>query len=475
MKTPETADLTGATVAPSRACCHRSLALHLQLVTALVLTVTGAVIIGVITLMLRWGPDLLTDLSLKNNASQVIKGLQFDQNDRPYRTAINDKDDAAYEILKADSVYRILDEQGRVLLASDGITQPYAEPGNPFTPAPARLKLHVDGRTLHVLTRQFEHGGRNYYVQVMRSERLLRIIQDDKGQRLTWMIIVGAIVCALLFSIVVAVTLHHLLKPLRRAANAAATIDIDNLSARLSVQDVPREITPLFHSVNLALDRLEQGYRQQRDFLATAAHELKTPLTLMRGQVELGDVTDGEVLLQDIDRMARQVQQLLTLAEASERHNYSMQQTAPQAAWTQAASQLERLAQQMAVKVVIGPADSAPPSMILADPGALGVLCKNLLENALHHSPPGGTVTLHANARRLSVRDEGPGIAEDALPHLFERFWRGPHRRDQGAGLGLSICAEIAQAHGWEITADNGPRGAVFEVRFNPAASARPA
>lgn len=163
MKTPETADLASATVAPSRACCHRSLALHLQLVTALVLTVTGAVIIGVITLMLRWGPDLLTDLSLKNNASQVIKGLQFDQNDRPYRTAINDKDDAAYEILKADSVYRILDEQGRVLLASDGITQPYAETGNPFTPEPARLKLRVDGRTLHVLTRQFEHGGRNYY------------------------------------------------------------------------------------------------------------------------------------------------------------------------------------------------------------------------------------------------------------------------------------------------------------------------
>lgn len=473
MKTPEASTATNATNmtdTPARAGCNRSLARHLQVVTALVLTVTGAVIIGAITLMLRWGPDMLTDLSLKNNAGQVIKGLQFDQNDRPYRTAINDKDDAAYEILKADSVYRILDERGRVLLASDGITQPYAEPGNPFTPAPARLKLRVDGRTLHVLTRQFEHGGRNYYVQVMRSERLLRIIQDDKGQRLTWMIIIGAIVCALLFSIVVAVTLHHLLQPLRRAANAAATIDIDNLSARLSVQDVPREITPLFHSVNLALDRLEQGYRQQRDFLATAAHELKTPLTLMRGQVELGDVADGEILLQDIDRMARQVQQLLTLAEASERHNYSMQQTAPQAAWGQAASQLERLAQQMAVKVVIEPADSAPPPMILADPGALGVLCKNLLENALHHSPPGGTVTLHANARRLSVRDEGAGIAEDALPHLFERFWRGPHRRDQGAGLGLSICAEIAQAHGWEITAGNGPRGAVFEVRFSRAA-----
>ena len=94
------------------------------------------------------------------------------------------------------------------------------------------------------------------------------------------------------------------------------------------------------------------------------------------------------------------------------------------------------------------------------------MLLKNLLENAIQHSPVGGVVGVTVDGDRLCVRDEGPGIAAGELPKLFTRFWRGATRRNDGAGLGLSICKEIAAAHQWEISARNTGHGAEFVVSF---------
>jgi signal transduction histidine kinase len=464
---------------PSAARCGtpraRSLSLRLLGVTAIVLALTSAAVVGAVAAVLRWGPELVLEHMLENNAERVIDGLQFNAAGRPDAVKLNQKILAAYDVLKKDCVYRVLDERGAVLMASDGSASAYAPPGAAFDPALRRMSLQQDGERLQVITEGFEHEGRRMYVQIMRSDRLQRIALDDDSRRIPSLTMTAAIVGMLLFSAVVVATLHQLLKPLRRAAAAAAAIEPDNLSTRLSLQGVPRELTPLFHAFNLALDRLEEGYRQQREFLATAAHELKTPLALMRGQVELGRLNEaGEraMLLQDIDQMARQVQQLLLLAEASERQNYTMQEIDPYDSLAQAGAQLERLAQRRRVRIVFMAAEAPARARIRADPGALSVLSKNLLENAIHHSPEGGTVTVHADESGLAVQDEGPGIPPEAMPHLYERFWRGPHRRDDGAGLGLSICAEIARAHGWTLRASNASRGALFEVLFMPAPDA---
>jgi signal transduction histidine kinase len=96
-------------------------------------------------------------------------------------------------------------------------------------------------------------------------------------------------------------------------------------------------------------------------------------------------------------------------------------------------------------------------------------LLKNLLENAIQHSPPGGTVTVQAEPAGFRVTDEGPGVAPADLGKLFERFWRGPTRRDEGAGLGLSICQEIARAHQWQIMARPSQPGLEVQVRFQPS------
>jgi signal transduction histidine kinase len=101
-----------------------------------------------------------------------------------------------------------------------------------------------------------------------------------------------------------------------------------------------------------------------------------------------------------------------------------------------------------------------------ADRGALFMLIKNLVENAIQHSPIGGVVAVTVDADHLRIRDEGPGIGVGELPKLFTRFWRGPMRRNEGAGLGLSICKEIAAAHKWDLVARSTGRGAEFLLSF---------
>ena len=97
---------------------------------------------------------------------------------------------------------------------------------------------------------------------------------------------------------------------------------------------------------------------------------------------------------------------------------------------------------------------------------ALFVLLKNLLENAVKFSPQDSTVTINLGIGSLTVCDAGPGIAHDHLPLVFERFWRSPERRHEGAGLGLAICKEIAVSHGWQLSVRTLEPGTEFSLHF---------
>ena len=135
---------------------------------------------------------------------------------------------------------------------------------------------------------------------------------------------------------------------------------------------------------------------------------------------------------------------------------------------TDAVDYLARLSAQHAVHVVVLPPRMPSPA-VEADAAAVFVLVKNLLENALHHSPPGSTITIALHADGFSVCDQGGGVAEADRPRLFERFWRGTARDGRGAGLGLSICLEICLSHGWTIRLEpaGGAPGACFVVETN--------
>jgi signal transduction histidine kinase len=369
-----------------------------------------------------------------------------------------------FQDFAADAKYRLLDRSGNVIVASGSDTTTLTPPGQPIASAPDYRTLVAGGQTLLVRTEPLTHGTQTYYIQVAVSRRfaeLVRILAAKIKVADTLRLALGSV---LLVTLAVYFTLRRVLKPLRETSAAAAGIDARNISRRLSTQHLPIEFLPVVEAFNLTLDRLENGYRVQRAFLAGAAHELKTPLAVIRAQIEVDGAADSDTLLHDLDFMARQVNQLLHLAEVSEAQNYTLASVEVATVAEDIADYLRPLAERRAVYLDVR---SASPNVILqADPGALFMLLKNLVENAIQHSPGGGVVAVTVDTDRLYVRDEGPGIAADELPKLFKRFWRGSMRHHEGAGLGLSICAEIAAAHAWHLSARSTGHGAEFMLAY---------
>jgi two-component system, OmpR family, sensor histidine kinase QseC len=322
-----------------------------------------------------------------------------------------------------------------------------------------------DGVTLYGVTEPFEHQGRQWVLQFATSERLMKLIQHKFA--LPYMGIGIGIFSAVLvvaFGLCAYITLRYALKPLRDISEAAAAISPRSLHARLQTEAMPAEISPLVASFNQVLERLERGYRLQQEFLANAAHELKTPLALIRAQIELpiNDTSTRDSLLSDVDYMARQVQQLLLLAEASEANNYKFALVTMQDVVQEVVAYLQRMADTADVRLTVS--DTASEVRWQADRGALFTLLKNLLENAIQHAPAKTAVSVEVQGDTVIVRDCGPGVDAAQLPLLFDRFWRGAHRRDHGAGLGLAICQEIALAHRWRLTAEPAEPGLRFRL-----------
>lgn len=390
--------------------------------------------------------------------------LRFDEAGRPTGFTA-DRDDLAwvYDSLKQETAYRVLDEAGQTALVSvagDAFWQPDDATRKRQL---GHFEFERDGLLVHGATAVVVHEGQTWYLQFAVSARFFQLMHH--GFALPFMgvgIILFSLVLLFVFGISTYITLGHTLKPLRQVSEAAAAISPRSLHARLAVERVPSEITPLVNSFNQVLDRLEQGYTSQREFLATAAHELKTPLALIRAQIEVEDKNELRMaLLNDVTHMARQVQQLLLLAEVSEVQNYQVTDVDVSDVASEVIRYLKPMAEAGTVQLML---EHDPGVIWRADRAALFTLLKNLLENAIQHAPEHTQVQISITAEQLQIRDWGPGVSEDQLPRLFVRFWRGAHRRDHGAGLGLAICQEIAQAQGWTLSAHRGKPGLCFQL-----------
>ena len=239
-----------------------------------------------------------------------------------------------------------------------------------------------------------------------------------------------------------------------------------------------RALTPIRDS--LAGQRA--ALRRQREFAADASHELRTPLTVIRSSVEhLRRHADEPVAvvgdaLEDIDaevsQLTSMVEDLLLLAR-SDSGAVSLEQRPVELddVAADAASGLRGPAEASGIRLVVDP----EPAPVVGDPTRLRQLVTVLIDNAIHHSPPGGEVRV--SIRRLedrvhlTVEDEGRGIRDEDLPRVFDRFWRAPDAPSGGTGLGLAIAKWIAESHGGAITAGNrGEGGARFDVEL-PARS----
>jgi signal transduction histidine kinase len=352
-----------------------------------------------------------------------------------------------------------------VILTSDSSRDALAPAGAAFDPDTPLFEVRSGGQRLNVRTVPVLSQNMTYYLQAASSDRIGMLIRTVASHILVRDTLQLAFISMIVFSIAVFFTLRRVLKPLREASDAAARIEPRNFSARIVIRHLPVEFSPVIDAFNQALDRLENGYRVQQAFLESAAHELKTPLALLRAQIEMDGCVDRAALLRDIDQLARQVHQLLHLAEVSEDRNYGFQATDVAALAEDVVDYLRPLAERRTVYLDLCLASPKGRS-VQADPSALHMLLKNVIENAIEHSSSGGVVAVLVEADQVTIRDEGPGIPDADLPHLFTRFWRGSARRTQGAGLGLAICKEIATAHRWQLSARNTGLGAEFVVKF---------
>jgi signal transduction histidine kinase len=366
--------------------------------------------------------------------------------------------------------FRVLDNEGRVLLSDGPVAQHDAT-------RPARRETYFEARgragSFTGVEGPAEVGGRAFTVQVVQNLDFPDVVIDDVEavylSRLAWMI--GAVLLALFALDIVVV--RAAMGPISRASHDAQTIDTARLDVRLAERGLPSEVRPLVRAINKALDRLERGFRLQRDFTADVAHELRTPLSVMRLRVDaLGDRRAAEALQNDLEMMARVVDQLLALAEL---------EAAPREA--EAVADLhavaERVVRHLAPAAIARRRELAltgalAPNLVRAGPGAVFQALRNLVENALQHTPQGTLVEVRLEpGGTVHVLDQGPGIAEGEEALIFERFWRRDRQRGSGAGLGLAIVARIAATYGGGVEVRRAPGGgADFVLRLEPAAKA---
>jgi heavy metal sensor kinase len=275
------------------------------------------------------------------------------------------------------------------------------------------------------------------------------------------------------------------LRPLSRLAAAAHNVGIANLSERLPLRGSDDELDELATSFNQALARVEDGVAQMRQFSAAMAHELRTPLAVLRGETELALTQSSspaevrqrlELQLEEFDRLSSLITQLLTLARA-EAGEIPLRRAPVDVATlvVEIGEQIDPVAEARGVELVV-PAPS--PATVMGDGLWIERLVLILLDNAIKFSKAGGRVslTLSTSIRSVTLRvaDEGVGIAADALPHIFERFFQADPARSshaEGAGLGLALAKWIVEHHHGTIHAESRPgEGSTFTVVL-PAAS----
>jgi len=262
------------------------------------------------------------------------------------------------------------------------------------------------------------------------------------------------------------------LRPLREASDIAAEIGPARPGLRLPTKEIPREVRPLVSAVNLALDRLEEGFKIQRDFTADAAHELRTPLSILRTRIDVLEDSDiRRALRQNVEGMAHIVGQLLDIAELDAVAIDPAETADLQSVAAEVAEFVAPLALAQGKDVALSGATE--PVWVKGSAEMLSRAIRNLAENAINHTAPGSTVEFVVeNSGKVSVLDQGPGIAAHERKLIFRRFWRRERRKAGSTGLGLSIVQRIAELHSASVTVENRKSGgACFSLQFAPVRS----
>ena len=442
------------------------LAVLFALATAAVILVAGVAFV----LQLRVSVDASLDPGLRTRAAAVADELGAGLVDQPLPG------------VDSDSIVRVSTVTGQVLLAS-----PNTGPAPLLTAQQRQSALtgeisftaSVDGDSDRILATTREVGGRRLLVVVGTGTD----VADAAVGHAVSALVLGGPPAVLLAGLSAYLLAGAALRPVERMRREVAAIGDGDLDRRLAVPTTRDEVAALGTTMNAMLDHLQSALDRERAFVADAGHELRTPLAILRAELELAarPGRSHAALTEAVDRAGEETDRLIRLAEdllllARADNNQPILRTEqvalPELLHAAARGATARAAQGKGATVRV----EVPNELVLtADPGRIRQALDNLLDNAMRHAAEHGTVTLRALPERdwvsISVVDDGSGFPPDFLPHAFERFQRAEAARsrdDGGTGLGLAIARAIAAAHGGRANADNRPDGGAVVTLLLP-------
>ena len=464
-----------------RSVTSRIIALHVAAIIA-----TSICIPLALFLMLRQAVELLHHQALRDQAGEIVNYLSIAP-DGSVRLSLPPGIAEFYSQGYGRAAYAVIDDKGEVLFSSLAGKRPIANlpPKGKSTEffqqdplgaiAPVRsngvsVNFFDDGSkgvALYGATVRIDLHGRPILVQVVEDVLHRDVLIDDiLAQFLTHVGWVTAPILLLLLVIDVAI-FRRAMQPVVAASSLAGEIGPDRMELRLPEAAMPLEVLPLVQAVNRALDRLDAGFRAQREFTADAAHELRTPLAILRTQIDMIEDRElAEPLRHDVESMSRLVNQLLEISELDSFFISEGETADLVAIATEVAAFLAPLAVSQGKTFAV--TGARRPVRVRGNSDAIARAVRNLAENALAHTARGTTVELAVAAQgTIRVLDRGPGVPKTEREHIFDRFWRRDRRRSGHAGLGLAIVARIVEMHGASIVIEDRPGGgAVFTIRF---------
>lgn len=453
---------------------HWTIRWRLTIWNAVVLTFIGAAFSGMMLKMVHRHLIARADSSLVDEIRELIEEINF----------YPDTDDLGKQLAKRYDVhfdyhFQVIAEDGHPLFRSRFLT--YINLPVPAKPGELRGQVFEDltlpqlgpNRLLTMAMR--DSKSRPLLLQVVRSRATLA----QEFESYLWIVLtLGPL------AVVVAVCAGYLLArnalaPIEKIAATAERISAETLSERIESSNPSDELGRLSATLNATFDRLQRSLDEMRQFTADAAHELRSPLAVMRTEAEVALRSERsldeyrkviEVNLEETTRLAAVVDQLLTLSRHDSGTEIGFHDEVPLHALIEdVADKFRNVALEKGLTFDVAP---LPSWNVDGDDIRLSELFFNLIDNAIKYTPSGGHVAVKAETNgkyaKFIIADTGIGIASRHLPHLFKRFYRADDSRNRafgGTGLGLAICKSIVEAHHGEIHVDSQPNlGTKFTV-----------
>lgn len=407
---------------------------------------------------------------LHDHAANVAPYLEFDKG--RWSLTLPPDISAIYTNGYGGFALAIVGDDSHVIYSSLPNDRPFSR-SKPSSTQSVFFQQNRGASTYYGLIQPVTRQGHNAWIQVGQNLENPDVIIDDVVAlfvgRIAWL----AIPIFAVLLLVDVLMMRRLMRPIIAASQVAASIGPDQPLVRLPTGDLPREVLPLAEAVNQALDRLERSLQAQREFTADAAHELRTPLAILRTHIDtILDDSSVVTLRSDIDAMGHVLDQLLELAELEgiaigidERINL-----------TEIGAEVVSLMAPLAIAEHKSISFSAEPGPVWAfgNAGMLFRALRNLLENAIRHSPSNQSVELEVKSPAdVKIMDRGPGIRPSERALIFRRFWRRNRDAKGHSGLGLAIVAKIVQLHHGTIeVADREGGGTEFRIHLSTHQSA---